>query len=291
MVFSGGYSGAVGTLSAILRKGDIAVADDRVHMSAIDGVKLAQARLVTYPHNDVGALAACLEKRKGSRMLVITEGIYSVDGDMPPLREMLEVTEHFGVPVYVDEAHSVLGCGTRGGGLAESLGVQGRVGLRLTTFSKAFASVGGAVSGSRETLDYIRFYANAYTFSACLPPATLASTVAAAQVAKDEPELRARLWENGTYFRTKLNEIGVDTGTSTSYVVPIMVGSNRRLLYELCQAMRERGLFIPPVDYPVVRQDEVRFRAAVTAGHTRQDLDEALNIIEDTVVKAVGRRL
>ena len=290
VIFSGGYSAAVGALSAILRKGDIAIADDRVHMSAIDGVKLAQARLVTYPHNDVNALAACLEKHKGSRILVITEGIYSVDGDMPPLREMLDVTEHFGVPLYIDEAHSILGCGSRGGGVAELLGVENRVGLRLSTFSKAFAAVGGAVSGSQETLDYMRFYANSYTFSACLPPATLASLIAAARVSMDETNLREQLWANGTYFRTKLNEIGVDTGKSTSYVVPIMVGSNRKLLYELCHAMRHRGLFIPPVDYPVVPQDEVRFRAAVTAAHTRQELDEALNIIEDTVVRAIGKR-
>jgi 7-keto-8-aminopelargonate synthetase-like enzyme len=290
VVFSGGYSAAVGALSAILRKGDLAVADDRLHMSAIDGIKLAQARVVTFRHNAVDSLAALLEKHKGSRVLVITEGIYSVDGDMPPLREMLDVTEYFGVPLYLDEAHSVLGCGARGGGVAELLGVEHRVGLRLSTFSKAFAAVGGAISGSRETLDYMRFYANAYTFSACLPPATLASIAAAARISIEEPQLRERLWANGTYFRTKLNEIGVDTGPSTSYVVPIMIGSNRKLLYELCQTMRDRGLFIPPVDYPVVPQDQVRFRAAVTAAHTRQELDEALNIIEDTVVSAIGRR-
>jgi 7-keto-8-aminopelargonate synthetase-like enzyme len=290
VIFSGGYSAAVGTLSALLRKGDIAVADDRVHMSAIDGVRLAQARLVTYRHNDVDALAACLEKHRGSRMVVLTEGIYSVDGDMPPLLDMLEVTERFGVPMYIDEAHSVLGCGSKGGGVTELFGAEKRVALRLSTFSKAFASVGGAISGSRETLDYVRFYANAYTFSACLPPATIASIIAAARVSIDETALRDRLWANGTYFRTKLNEIGVDTGPSTSYVVPIMVGSNRKRLYELCQAMRRCGLFIPPVDYPVVPQDEVRFRAAITAAHTRAELDEALNIIEDTVVKAIGKR-
>ncbi|HLQ77787.1 MAG TPA: aminotransferase class I/II-fold pyridoxal phosphate-dependent enzyme [Terriglobia bacterium] len=290
IVFSGGYSAAIGTISAILRKGDIAVADDRVHMSAVDGVKLGQARLVTYQHNDPSSLAACIEKHKGSRILVITEGIYSVDGDMPPLGELLDVTDHYGVPVYIDEAHSILGCGSRGGGVVEMFGVENRVGLRLSTFSKAFAGVGGAVSGSRETLDYIRFYGNSYTFSACLPPATLASLIAAAKVSMEDTSLRERLWDNGAYFRTKLNEIGVDTGKSTSYIVPIMVGSNRKLLYELCHAMRRRGLFIPPVDYPVVPQDEVRFRAAVTAAHTRQELDEALNIIEDTVVKAIGKR-
>jgi glycine C-acetyltransferase len=290
IIFSGGYSAAIGALSAILRKGDVAIADDRVHMSAIDGVKLAQARLVTYRHNDLDSLAACIEKHKAGRILVVTEGIYSVDGDMPPLREMLEVTENFGVPVYIDEAHSILGCGSRGGGIVQLFGVEDRVGLRLATFSKAFAAVGGSISGSRQTLDYVRFYANSYTFSACLPPATLASLIAAVKVSIEDNSLRERLWENGTYFRTKLNEIGVDTGKSTSYVVPIMVGSNRKLLYELCHAMRRRGLFIPPVDFPVVPQDEVRFRAAVTAAHTRQELDEALNIIEDTVVKAIGKR-
>ncbi len=287
LVFNGGYCAAVGALSAVLRKGDVAVADSRAHMSAIDGLRLAQARLVTFEHNDPNALAACLSRYKGQRVLVVLEGIYSVDGDMARLPELLDVTEEFGIPVYIDEAHSILACGEHGGGVTEHFGEQKRAGLRLSTFSKAFAGVGGAVSGNRETLDYVRCYANSYTFSATLPPATLAALIAALEVSTEDGSLRQTLWDNAGYFRAKLHELGINTGGSESYVIPIVIGGDRRLLYEICHSMRQRGLFIPPVDYPVVPEDQLRLRASITAAHTRAQLDEALNIIEDTVVKAM----
>ncbi|PWU11190.1 MAG: 8-amino-7-oxononanoate synthase [Terriglobia bacterium] len=289
MVFSSGYGAAVGALSAILRKGDVAIADSRAHMSAVDGVKLSQARLVTFAHNDAGSLASCIEKHKKSRILVIVEGIYSVEGDFAPLAQLLEVTGHYGVPVYLDEAHSILCCGRRGGGVGEQFASSKGAGLRLSTFSKAFAGAGGAVSGDRETLEYMRFYANSYTFSATLPPATLAALIAALHVAVEDSSLRDRLWENAAYFRTQLRTIGVNTGESASYIVPIIIGRDRRLLYELCHAMRRRGLFLPPVDFPVVPEEGLRFRATITAAHTREEMDEALNIIEDTVVPALGK--
>jgi glycine C-acetyltransferase len=163
--------------------------------------------------------------------------------------------------------------------------------LKHTSLSKSFAALGGAVSGSSRTLDYVRMYGNGYGFSTALPPSVIASLLAALRVSETDPTLREKLWFNSQYFRTKLQEIGVDIGSSTTFVVPIMIGSNRELLYDLCHQMRRRGLFLPPIDYPVVPQDQVRFRASVTAMHSRADLDEALNIIEDTVVRAIGKRV
>ena len=133
-------------------------------------------------------------------------------------------------------------------------------------------------------------YGNGYGFSVALPASVIASLRAALKVAERDAGLRERLWSNGQYLRTKLNEIGVDTGRSNSFIVPIMIGSDRELLYDLCHRMRRRGLFLPPIDYPIVPQDQVRYRASVTAMHTREDIDEALNIIEDTVVRAIGKR-
>jgi glycine C-acetyltransferase len=291
ILFNSGYAGAVGLLAGLLRRGDVFVIDDKSHICVIEGAKLAQARLVMFEHNDPASLAACLEKHKGQRVLVGVEGVYSMDGDMADLPALLEVTEAFGAPMLIDEAHSTLTCGPSGRGVVEHFGVEDRVALKYTTFSKGFATMGGAVSGPRETLDYVRFYANAYGFSAALPPPVAAATLAAISVAKNDPGLREQLWANATYFRTRLNEIGVDTGASTSFVVPIHIGDNRAKLYELCHEMRRKGLFLPPVDFPTVPQDQVRFRASITAAHTRADLDEALNIIEDTVVRAVGRRI
>jgi glycine C-acetyltransferase len=140
-------------------------------------------------------------------------------------------------------------------------------------------------------MDYVRFYANCYGFSAALPPSVVAATLTALRVSRRDATLRERLWSNADYFRTKLHEIGVNTGESTTFIVPIVIGENRAMLYDLCHEMRRRGLFLPPVDYPTVPQDQVRFRASVTAAHTRADLDEALNIIEDTVVRSVGKRV
>jgi glycine C-acetyltransferase len=291
ILFNSGYSGALGLMAGLLRKGDVAVVDSKSHLCVVEGVKLSQARLVMFEHNDPVSLAACLERNKGQRMLVSVEGVYSMDGDMAPLPALLEVTEAYGVPMFIDEAHSTLTCGANGRGVVEHFGVEDRVHLKYTTFSKAFASLGGAVSGPKRTMDYVRFYANCYGFSAALPPSVVAATLTALRISRRDSSLRERLWSNADYFRTKLHDIGVNTGESTTFIVPIVIGENRALLYDLCHEMRRRGLFLPPVDYPTVPQDQVRFRASVTAAHTRNDLDEALNIIEDTVVRVVGKRV
>jgi glycine C-acetyltransferase len=208
-----------------------------------------------------------------------------MDGDMANLPAILEVTERHGVPVFIDEAHSIMGCGAHGRGVAEHYGVEGRIGLQYATFSKALAGVGSFVSGSKRTLDYLRFYANTYGFSCALPPATVAGILAGIEVVEKCPAIREQLWTNADYFRRGVQGLGISTGHSTTYVVPLVIGSDRKLLYDLGHEMRRRGLFLAPVDYPSVPQDEVRFRASVTAAHTRADLDEALNIIEDTIAK------
>jgi glycine C-acetyltransferase len=290
VVFTTGYIAALATLAAVLRRGDVAIADSKMHMSAVEGVRLAGAKLATFEHNDPRSLAQCLEQHKDKRRLVLLEGLYSMDGDLPRLPELLDVAESHGVDVFLDEAHSILTCGARGAGAAEHFGVSGRIGVKYTSLSKGFAALGGGVSGSRKMIDYVRMYGNGYGFSVALPPSVIASLRAALTVSETDANLREKLWSNGQYLRTKLNEIGVDTGPSTTFIVPIMIGSDRELLYDLCGQMRRRGLFLPPIDYPVVPQDQVRFRASVTAMHTREDIDEALNIIEDTVVRAIGKR-
>jgi len=291
IVYNSGYVAALATLQAVLRRGDVAIADSKMHVSAIDGVRLAGAKLVSFEHNDPQSLAQCLDQHKDKRRLVLLEGLYSMDGDLPCLPELLAVIDSNEVGVLLDEAHSILTCGPHGAGTAEHFGVSDRIGLNYATLSKAFAALGGAVSGSRKIIDYIRLYANGYGFSTALPAPLMAGLRAALKVAQADASRRETLWSNSHYLRTKLNEIGVDTGRSTSFIVPIMIGNNRELLYDLCHRMRLRGLFLPPIDYPAVKEDEVRFRACVTALHTRKDLDEALNIIEDTVVPAIGKRI
>jgi glycine C-acetyltransferase len=197
---------------------------------------------------------------------------------------LLDVAESYRVPVFVDEAHSILGCGGHGGGAVELFGACQRVGLHFGSFSKACGALGGFLGASRETLDYIRFYAHPYTFSAGFPPVMAGAVMGVLDVMEKEPEIRERLWTNAEYLRTQLQNLGLDTGASLSYVIPIIIGADRALLYEACAAMRERGLLIPPIDFPTVAQDQVRYRASVSALHTREDLDQALNIIEDTLI-------
>jgi glycine C-acetyltransferase len=291
IVYTNGYTAGLATLSAVLRRGDVAIADSKVHMSAVDGVRLAGAKLVTFEHNEPQSLAQCLDQHKDKRRLVVLEGLYPTDGDLPRLPELLEVAESHGVGVVLDEAHSILTCGTRGGGAAEHFGVGSRIGLKYASLSNGFGALGGSVSGSRNIIDYVRVYGNGYGFAAALPAPVVAGLRAALTIAGTGTDLRKKLWSNGQYLRTKLNEIGVDTGRSSSFIVPVMIGSDRQLLYDLGDQMRRRGLFLPPIDYPVVPENQLRFRASVTAMHTREDIDAALNIIKDTVVRAIGKRL
>ena len=287
MLFNSGFGGALGTISGLLRKTDVAVLDNRSHLSLRDGAVLSRCRTEKFEHNDAASLDAALSHKSGRRQLVILEGIYSMDGDFGKLMELSNVAESHGASVFVDEAHSVLGCGKNGRGAAEEFGVEGRVPLIYGTFSKAFGALGGFVAGSKETLQYLRFYAHPYVYSCALPPVVIAGLLKALEIAiRDGAALRKVLWENADYFHEKLRELGIDTGTSTTYVMPIVIGDRERM-YRLCHELRRRGLWVAPVDYPAVPQNRICFRACVTANHTRADLDEALNILADTFTPAV----
>jgi 8-amino-7-oxononanoate synthase len=286
MLFNSGFGGALGTISGLLRKTDVAVLDNRSHLSLRDGAVLSRCRVDRFEHNDPASLEAALSRRKGRRQLVIAEGIYSMDGDFANLDELLDIAETHRASVFIDEAHSILACGKNGRGAAEQFGVESRIPLVYGTFSKAFAAVGGFVAGSVETLDYLRVYAHSYAYSCALPPVVVAAVLRALEIAQREPELRTRLWENAKYFREQLGALGVDIGASTTYIMPLVVG-DRALMYELGHSLRRGGLFVAPVDYPAVPEDRICFRACVTANHTRADLDEALNILSDIFVPAV----
>src|SRR5947209_3335444 len=286
MLFNSGFGGALGTLSGLLRKSDVAVLDNRSHLSLRDGAVLSRCRVNRFEHNDPASLDAALSRYKGRRQLVIVEGIYSMDGDFAALGGLLDVAQAHNASVFIDEAHSVLACGAHGRGAAEHFQVEDRIRLIYGTFSKAFGALGGFVAGPVETIDYLRFYAHPYAYSCALPPVIVAAVLSALQIASSEPQLRTRLWENADYFRKQLNSIGVDTGASTTYIMPLVVGDRARM-YQLGHQLRRRGVWVAPVDYPAVPQDRICFRACVTARHTRADLDEALNLLQDTLLPAV----
>jgi len=286
MLFNSGFGGALGTISGLLRKTDVALLDNRSHLSLRDGAVLSRCRTEKFEHNDPASLDAALSRHKGRRQLVIVEGIYSMDGDFGNLKELIAVAESHGASVFIDEAHSMLACGEHGRGAAEKFGVEDRVPLLYGTFSKAFGALGGFVAGSKETLQYLRFYAHPYVYSCALPPVVIAAILKALELGTSQPELRAQLWENADYFHAQLRSMGLDTGESTTYVMPIVIADRERM-YRLGHELRRRGLWVAPVDYPAVPQSRICFRACVTAMHTRADLDEALNILADTLVPAL----
>ena len=285
MIFNSGFGGALGTISGLLRKSDVAILDNRSHLSLRDGAVLSRCRTEKFEHNDPDSLDAALARQKGRRQLVIVEGIYSMDGDFGNLVELLAVADSHGAKVFIDEAHSMLACGPTGRGAAEQFRVQDRFPLVYGTFSKAIGALGGFVAGSKETLQYLRFYAHPYVYSCALPPVVIAAILKALEIGARETELRTRLWANADYFHAQLRGLGIDTGASTTYIMPIVIGDRERM-YRLGHQLRKRGLWVAPVDYPAVPQDRICFRACVTAKHTRADLDEALNILEDTLVPA-----
>jgi 8-amino-7-oxononanoate synthase len=286
MLFNSGFGGALGTISGLLRKSDVAVMDNRSHLSLRDGAVLARTRSERFEHNDPESLDAALTRHRGKRQLVIVEGIYSMEGDFGELTALMDVADAHEARVFVDEAHSMLACGEHGRGAVEHFGVEKRVRILYGTFSKAFGALGGFVAGSKETLDYLRFYSHPYTYSCALPPVVVAAILKALELGRSRPELRKRLWENAAYFHKQLDALGIDTGNSTTYIMPIVIGGRRERLYRLGHELRQRGLWVAPVDYPAVPLDKICFRACVSANHTRADLDEALNILSDTLLPA-----
>ena len=290
LLFTSGYGGALGTVSGLLRKGDVALLDERSHTSLVDGVKLSGAKLVFFAHNDPDDLDCLLTRHEGARRIVAVEGIYSLDGDLGDLPGICAVADRHDVGVVVDEAHSILTLGRTGRGAFEHFGCDQGHTLQYGTFSKAFAGVGGFVAGGRDLLDYLRCFAASYGFSCALPPSVVGGLIAVLDIMLEDRSRIQRLARNADFFRAGLHELGVDTGDSSSHVVPIIVGDDRRRLYELGTRLRDRGLFLAPVDYPAVPEDSLRFRASVTASHTEDDLRRALTIIRDVAVPGSAER-
>ncbi len=282
-IFASGFAGGVGLMAALLRRGDVAITDEKTHMCWMDGIRESGARLATFAHGDAADLERKLEQHAGSRRLVVVDALYSMDGDVADLPALLDVCDAHGVGLIVDEAHSIFALGDTGGGVTEAQGVTGRVRMMFGTFSKALSQLGGFAAADEDLIRYARMYAHPFVFSSALPPAVVAGIRAAMAVMQREGDRRRQLAENASYFRDGLTAMGLSFGASTTHVVPVMVGDARDVLYDAALSMFERGLYVVPIDYPAVPEDRLRFRAAITATHTREDLDEALNIIEDEV--------
>lgn len=288
MLFSSGLGGNMGAIQGMLQKGDILLIDDKCHRSLVDGAKLSGARLVSFAHNDANSLDEQLERHKGKRILVAVEGVYSMDGDVVDLPAIVEVCESHGVPIYLDEAHSTLLYGEKGRGIGNHFGLQDKIGVSFGTLSKAFGGVGGFVCSNERLIRYLKCYASPFQFSCALPPPVVAAMRKSLEVATRDDVLRDKLWANVAHFRENLERMNLDLGDSTSQVIPIIIGDDGTKLIMMAMEAQQRGLFLQPIDFPAVEAHSRRFRISVSSQLTKEDIDEACNIIEDVIARPMG---
>jgi 8-amino-7-oxononanoate synthase len=285
LLYSSGLGGNLGAIQGLLRKGDVLILDEKCHKSLIDGGTLSGAKMLFFQHNDPASLESMLEKSKGKRVLVAFEGVYSMDGDLVRLPEILEVCKQHKAATYIDEAHSTLMFGPNGRGVAEHFGLEHEIGMSFGTLSKSFGGVGGFVCSNAGIINYLKGYSSPWNFSCAPSPPVVAGLMKALEVATRDSSLRDALWANVKYLSKGLRDLKLDLGKSESQVIPIIIGSSGEKLMSFAAEIQRRGLFLQPVDFPAVPAESRRFRISVSSQFTREQMDTALNIIEDVIVK------
>jgi len=286
VVFQSGFTANAGTVSSILGKDDVIVSDELNHASIIDGARLSRATIKVFPHRDVAAARTIVEALpRGQRTLLITDGVFSMDGDLGALPALSDLAEEFGCIMMVDDAHASGVFGQQGRGTVDHFGLHGRVDVQVGTLSKAIGVLGGYVAGSRALIEFLCHRARPFLFSTSHPPAVAAACLAALDVLETEPELMRRLWENTRLFKAGLAALGFDTGASDSPITPVIVG-DAALAMQLSDRLFERGVFAQGIGFPTVPNGRARVRTIVTAAHTHEDLTFALDAF-----KTVGTEL
>ncbi len=287
VVFQSGFAANAGTVAAILGKDDIIISDELNHASIIDGCRLSRAAIRVFPHKDAAAAGQILAEIASfpGRKLLVTDGVFSMDGDIAPLAALVEVAEKYGAIMMVDDAHASGVLGSHGRGTIDHFGVHGRVDIQVGTLSKAIGVLGGYVCGSRDLIDYLYHRARPFLFSTSHPPSVAASCLAAFEVLEQEPERIEQLWTNTRFFKQGLAALGFDTGLSETPITPIMVGEAARA-HQFSRELFEAGVFATGIGFPTVPQGKARIRTIVTATHTPAELEQALEILGK-----VGKRL
>lgn len=281
-VFPTGYQANVGTIQCLLTRHDAAAADLYSHASIIDGVLLSEGTLKYFNHNDTEALDKLLTRlaKKFHGLLVVTDGVFSMDGDIAPLDRLQQVVRKHGARLLIDEAHALGIIGPTGRGTAEHFGLQGQVDLTIGTLSKAPSGIGGYLAGNSAVVDYIRHFARSHVFSTTFPAPVAAGLIEVFRILTDDPAPRQRLQVNVTYFLTRCREIGLDTGDTTTAIVPVMIPDEEKLR-QACGALHQAGFFVNPVTFPAVARGRGRIRVSLMADHSREDLDRLLDALAE----------
>jgi glycine C-acetyltransferase len=277
VVFQSGFTANAGTVSAVLSKEDVIISDALNHASIIDGCRLSRAAIKVFPHKDVDAARDILrDLMPGQRKLLITDGVFSMDGDLGPLPALCELAEEYGAIMMVDDAHASGVFGRNGRGTVDHFGMHARVDIQVGTLSKAIGALGGYVAGSRALIEFLHHRARPFLFSTSHPPSVVATCMAAIDLLLEEPQIIDRLWHNTSFFKAGLSALGFNTGISESPITPVIVGDGA-LAMKLSDRLFDEGVFAQGIAFPTVARDAARVRTIVTATHTKDELQFALD--------------
>lgn len=280
ITFQSGFAANAGVIPALVNEHDLIISDELNHGSIVDGCRLTKAERRVYKHRDVGDLEKQLQATgRYRRVLVITDGVFSMDGDIAPLKDIVKVVREHQAIVYVDDAHGDGVLGENGRGISNHFHVEGKVDVEMGTFSKAFGCVGGYVVGSKDLCQYLQNKVRSYLLSGSHPPAVAGACIAALQLVQRQPSLVRKLWDNTGYFKKGLQDLGFDTGNSETPITPVIVGESGKAR-KLADTLFKLGVFVLPIVYPMVARDKARVRTIVTSAHSRKDLAVALDAFE-----------
>ena len=286
VVFQSGFAANAGTVAAVLTKDDVIVSDELNHASIIDGCRLSKAPIKVFPHKDVDAARKIMrELPAAQKKILITDGVFSMDGDLGRVPELCALAEEYGAIMMVDDAHASGVFGKNGSGTVDHFGCHGRVDIQVGTLSKAIGVLGGYVAGSRNLIEFLYHRARPFLFSTSHPPAVTAACLAALDILETEPQWIERLWDNTRFFKAGLESLGFNTGMSESPITPVIVGEAATAA-KMSDTLFGRGVFAQSIGFPTVARDKARLRTIVSATHTKEDLQYALDTFG-----SVGREL
>lgn len=277
ITFQSGFTANTGTIPALVGKGDMIFSDELNHASIIDGCRLSGATITRYAHIDPASLEAAIQANEGNyrRGLIITDGVFSMDGDYPPLDKIVEVAEKYDMMLMVDDAHGEGVLGEGGRGIVDHFGLHGRVDVEVGTFSKAFGVVGGVVAGNATIIEWLRQRGRPFLFSSAVTVPDVAATLAAVDILEESTELVDKLWSNAAYFKREMQTLGFDTGKSMTPITPVMLGEVT-LAREFSHRLYDENVFAMALGFPTVPVGLARIRVMISATHTKEDLDQAL---------------
>ncbi|MDO4720117.1 MAG: glycine C-acetyltransferase [Peptostreptococcaceae bacterium] len=287
IVYQSGFNCNAGTIQAVVEDGDLILSDELNHASIIDGARLSKAKKATYKHSDMADLERVLREKRDqfNRVLIITDGVFSMDGDIAKLPEIVALAEKYNCMTYVDDAHSSGVLGKSGRGTVDHFHLHGKVDFIIGTLSKAIGVIGGYVAGKKVTIDWLKNRGRPFLFSTGNTPADTGAVIEAIKMLMESEEYTDKLWENARYFKEKMSTLGFNTGNSETPITPIIIGEEAKAI-EFSKKLYENGVFVSPIVFPTVPKGTGRVRCMVTAGHTKQQLDKAVEIFEK-----VGREM